>query len=129
MDLISIEQQKRQTFQIQVRKHRLLVDMPPEEGGSDDGPRPTELFVASFGVCVGMALARYCETIGCGQDIEIYLTYQLADKPRRVEAIVVDVELPEGFPENRRSAVDKVIRSCPVHNTLVQPPRIDIEIA
>ena len=76
-----------------------------------------------------MAVARYCQTIGCPSgEIELYLTYQLADQPKRIENIVIDMELPEGFPPERMSAVRKVVNSCPVHNTLTKPPKIDLEI-
>jgi uncharacterized OsmC-like protein len=40
-------------FVLEVRGHQLYVDQPREAGGSDAGPTPTELFVASLAGCVG----------------------------------------------------------------------------
>ena len=129
MDLITVQQVATQEFRVTVRQHELTSDMSAEDGGTDAGPSPTELLVSSFGACLGMAVARYCETIGCPSgELELYLTYQLADKPKRIANIVVDMELPEGFPPERVAAVRKVINSCPVHNTLTNPPEIDLEI-
>lgn len=34
-------------FTIQIRGHGIVVDQPEERGGDDEGPTPTELFVAS----------------------------------------------------------------------------------
>jgi len=129
MDLITVQQEGTQEFTIHVRQHELGSDMSVDDGGQDAAPSPTELLVGSFGACLGMAVAKYCQTIGCPTGaIELYLTYQLADRPKRIENIVVDLELPDAFPPERLAAVRKVVRSCPVHNTLTNPPKIDLEI-
>ena len=128
MDLVSVEQLSIQKFEVTVRGHKVISDMPSEEGGSNDGPRPTELLVGAFGACIGMAVSRYCQTIKFEGEISVYLTYQLADKPKRISNIVIDLELPDDFPENRISAIQKVIDACPVHGTLTNPPQIDVEI-
>jgi uncharacterized OsmC-like protein len=129
MELITIQQKSTQEFSINVRQHEVRSDMSLDDGGQDAGPSPTELLVGAFGACLGMAVARYCQTIGCPSgEIGLYLTYQLADRPKRIENIVVDMELPEGFPPERLAAVRKVVHSCPVHNTLTKPPKIDLEI-
>jgi uncharacterized OsmC-like protein len=54
---------------------------------------------------------------------------ELADSPKRVAGFVVDVELPNGVPEDRKEAVRRMIERCPVHETLRNPPRVDIDIA
>jgi len=129
MDLITVQQEGAQEFAISVRKHELRSDMSLDDGGQDAGPSPTELLVCALGACLGMAVARYCQTIECpAGNIELYLTYQLADRPKRIESIVVDMELPEGFPPERLPAVQRVVNSCPVHGTLTHPPKIDLEI-
>jgi len=129
MDLITVEQQDEQQFTVSIRQHCITLDMSESDGGRDAGPSPTELLVGALGSCLGMAVARYCQTINCPSgEIELYLTYQLADKPKRIENIVIDMELPEGFPPDRISAVRKVVNSCPVHGTLTNPPKIDLEI-
>lgn len=129
MDLITVQQKNTQEFSINVRQHEVRSDMSVNDGGQDAAASPTELLVGAFGACLGMAVARYCQTIGCPSgNIELYLTYQLADSPKRIQNIVVDMELPEGFPPERLAAVRRVVRSCPVHNTLTNPPKIDLEI-
>jgi len=128
MDLITVEQLSTQKFVFQVRGHSVVSDMSCEEGGNNEGPSPTELLVGAFGTCIGMVVARYMQTVGCEGEFSLYLTYQLADQPKRVDAIIVDLELPEGFPEDRLPAVRRVIEACPVHGTLRNPPQIDIDI-
>jgi uncharacterized OsmC-like protein len=129
MDLLAVEQVAEQKFVFKVRGHTVVSDMASNEGGNDEGPSPTELLVGAIGTCIGMAVARYCQTISCEGEVSVYLTYQLADHPKRVSNIVIDLELPENFPTKRISAIQRVIEACPVHGTLMNPPQIDIEIS
>lgn len=130
MDLLTIEQIEDQEFEIQIRSHRVASDMGLDDDGHDLGPSPTELLVGSLGACIGMVVARYCKTIECSTEgLVLYLTYQLADRPSRgIQNIVVDLELPKGFPPERKAAIQRLIEACPVHSTLMRPPEIDIEI-
>jgi hypothetical protein len=47
MPTLSVAHQTADRFELQVRGHRLLCDQPPADGGGDQGPTPTELFVGS----------------------------------------------------------------------------------
>lgn len=48
-----------ESYEFAVRGHRMLVDQPPEAGGEDEAPTPTELFVASLATCVAFYAGRY----------------------------------------------------------------------
>lgn len=131
MDLICVEPVEAPHFTIRVRQHQLSVDYSHSDGGKDRGPSPTEMLVGSLGTCIGMTVARYCQTVGCSTaGLEICLTFELPDTgAKRIKTIIVDVDLPEGFPPNRVSALARVVRDCPIHNTLTSPPQIDIEFS
>ncbi len=45
--------------QIASGHHRLTSDEPLERGGSDSGPTPTELLLASLGACTSITLRMY----------------------------------------------------------------------
>jgi len=129
MDLIRVEQKEKQEFVIKIRDHEIISDMVVADGGQDHGPRAVELLVGSLGACIGKTIAHYCENIGCdSKGIGVYLTYELTDKPKQISNIVADIELPKDFPENRKRAIKKIIHMCPVHNTLMHAPKIDMEI-
>jgi putative redox protein len=36
-------------IEMRIGPHRLLADEPPEQGGEDSGPSPTELLLAALG--------------------------------------------------------------------------------
>ena len=61
------------------------------------------------------------------EGLSLYLTYQMADHPPRVSNIIIDVELPDDFPEDRKPALERILRLCPVYSTLMNPPEIDLD--
>jgi uncharacterized OsmC-like protein len=127
MDLISFSRKEGKAFELRVRGHALTVDMSKEEGGSDKGLNPVELLAGSLGACIAIMVQTYCDRHGYG-DVSASLTLELADDPKRVGSIVIDLELPKDFPEDRKPAVKRLAELCPVHETLKHMPTVDLEI-
>ena len=129
MDLITVTRKAGQEFALRVRGHEVTSDMSEKDGGRDAGPSPVELLAGALGACIAMMAQTYCDRHGFTDgDVGVSLTLELADSPKRVGAIVVDVELPNGLPEDKKNAVKRMIELCPVHETLRNPPRLDIDI-
>ena len=128
MDLISIERNENLSFSIQVRGHDVKADMSEKEGGRDEGPSPVELMAGSLGACIAIMVQGYCDRNGYDGDVGVSMTVELADKPKRIKAIVIDLDLPESVPEKKKEAIKRVARHCPIHATLENPPVLDIEI-
>jgi uncharacterized OsmC-like protein len=127
MDLISVSRKEGKAFELRVRGHALTVDMSKEEGGSDKGLNPVELLAGSLGACIAIMVQTYCDRHGYG-DVSASLTLEIADDPKRVGSIVIDLELPKDFPEDRKPAVKRLAELCPVHETLQHMPTVDLEI-
>jgi len=129
MDLISITRREGKAFELRVRGHTLTIDMSKEEGGADEGINPVELLAGSLGACIAIMTQTYCDTHGYTDgDVSASLTLEIADEPKRVGTVVIDLELPNDFPENKQSAVKRLAELCPVHQTLKQMPTVDLEI-
>ena len=127
MDLITVTRKGCLQFSIGVRGHNVVSDMSVHDGGQDTGPSPAELLGGSLGACIAMMVQGYCERHGYA-DVGVNLTVELADSPKRVAGIAVDVELPEGIPEESRDVVRRMAEKCLIHETLRNPPRVDIDI-
>lgn len=129
MDLITVTRDDGLKFNVRVRGHELASDMAVRDGGQDTGPSPVELLGGSLGACIAMIVQGYCNrheyTDG---DVSVSLTMEMADSPKRVAGIVIDVELPGGVPEDKKEVIRRLAEKCPVHATLKEPPRIEIEI-
>jgi len=128
MDLITVTRKEGLEFGVRVRGHEITSDYLEDDGGQDRGPSPVELLAASLGACIAMIVQSYCENHGYGGDVGVSLTTELADKPKRIERIVVDLELPDGIPEDRMQAIKRVAQRCPIHETLKSPPGVDIDV-
>jgi len=129
MDLITVTRQNGLEFKVAVRGHTVTSDMSPRDGGCDAGPAPAELLAVSLGACTAMMAQAYCRKHGWDGDAGASLTLELADNPKRVAAIVVDLELPEGVPEDKKETVRQVAERCLIHETLKRPPAVDVEVA
>jgi uncharacterized OsmC-like protein len=129
MDLITVNRIEGLEFSVRVRGHDVKSDLSEKDGGRDRGPSPAELLASSLGACIAMMVQGYCRRHGYDGDVGVSLTTELADKPKRIGRIVVDVELPEGVPEDKKEAIRRVAERCPIHETLKNPPELDIDIA
>ncbi len=128
MDLISITRESGLEFDVRVRGHSVRTDMSEADGGHDRGPSPSELLAGSLGACVAMMVQRYCDRHGhTDGDVAVSLTLELAEDPKRVAAIVADVELPRDVPAAELVVVRRIAEKCVIHGTLVHSPRVDIE--
>lgn len=128
MDLITVDRETGRQFKVKVRGHELVSDMSLQDGGRDAGMAPAELLAASLGTCVAMMVQAHCDARAYTDgDVAVCVTLDMADNPKRVGGFAIDVELPDGFPEEKMDAPRRVAELCPVHETLRIPPRIDIE--
>ena len=128
MDLITVNRKDGLEFNIRVRGHDVTSDMSAQDGGRDQGPSPAELLAGSLGTCIAMMVQGYCRRHGYDGDVGVSLTMELADKPKRIGRIVVDLELPDGIPEDKMETIKRVAQRCPIHETLKSPPGLDIEV-
>lgn len=129
MGEVLVRHEQGDRFAIDVRGHRLYVDQPRADGGADTAPTPTELLVASLASCVGFYARRYLVRHDLPfEGLSVSATYDMADKPPRVGCVDVRIDLPDGVPAQRLPALLAVASHCTVHNTLQNPPAVDIRL-
>jgi putative redox protein len=113
----------------EIRGHRVVTDQPVYAGGEDSAVTPLELLAASLGTCIALYARQFCtarEIPGDGLQVEV--RYETAKAPKRISRFDVQVILPAGFPDEYRAAVERAVRTCPVHNTLGHAPDIGMEL-
>lgn len=128
---IEVRHQHGDRFLVRVRDHTFTVDQPVEAGGDDIGPTPTELFVTGLASCVGFYAERFLRRHEIDpQGLAVDCDYEMApDRPARVASIQLRVILPDGFPDERRTALERVVAHCTVHNSLRTPPEVLVALA
>jgi len=129
MPEVQVHHERNDRFSIHIRRHRVYVDQPAEDGGDDTAPTPTELLVASLASCVAFYARRYLARHGLPEDgLAVSTSYTMASRPARVGHVDVHLTVPDGVPADRRSALLAVASHCTVHNSLVQGPMVRISL-
>jgi putative redox protein len=113
-----------------VRGHKVQVDQPLAGGGTDEAASPVELFVVSLATCVAYFAGQYLERHGLSRaGLAVHADYRKSDRPpARVASINLRVIVPAGLPVGLVKPLRAVVSHCTVHNTLREPPTVDIKI-
>jgi uncharacterized OsmC-like protein len=116
-------------FAIDVRGHRIHVDQPVDNGGDDSAPTPTELFAASLAGCVAFYARRYLARHNLPSDgMAVETEFRAGGTPNRITDITIHVTPPAALPAQRRDAFLAVASHCTLHNTLEQPPAVEVRL-
>ena len=116
-------------FAADVRGHRIVVDQPVDAHGTDTGPTPVELLMASLTTCVAFYARRYLRRHGLPEEgLTVTADWTTAKTPSRVDSIALRLHLPEGVPADQRDAVLTFASHCTVHNTLMTAPGISLTL-
>jgi len=107
----------------------MVCDQPPENGGSDEGMTPPELLLASLGTCAAFYALAYLKKKGLPREgTEVRVTAAKAGPPARLDFFRIEVKIPLALSEADRAGVEQAVHHCLIHNTLLQPPKIQIEL-
>jgi uncharacterized OsmC-like protein len=116
-------------FEVAARKHSLVCDQPAENGGSDEGMTPPELLLASLGTCAAFYASAYLKKKGLPREgVEVRVTAAKAGPPARLDDFRIEVNIPLALSEADRAGVEQAVHHCLIHNTLLKPPTIQIEL-
>jgi putative redox protein len=106
-------------FEAECRGHRIILDQPIEDGGSDAGMTPVEAFIASLGSCVAYFATVFCQRRKIPtQGLNVELDWEWAEDPHRIGSIKVDVSLPAKLNAAHRAGLLRMVKGCTVHNTM-----------
>jgi uncharacterized OsmC-like protein len=115
---------------VKVRGHEVLVDQPVEAGGTDAGPTPVELFVASLAACVAHYARGYLHRHRLAESpIEVHTQWSMSSSPARVAVVEMQVTVPADVPAARLAGLHAVVSHCTVHNTLTSPPEVQLRVS
>jgi len=116
-------------FATQIRTHTIVTDQSVRGGGDDSAPSPLELVSAALGSCIAVYVHQFCESRGLpheGMRVEVSPTS--AEGEKRIGELAVRVCLPSELPPHTMEMLERVVRSCPVHNTLSHGAEVSVAI-
>jgi len=125
--------------QITAGQHQLIADEPTEAGGTDEGPSPYELLLASLGACTAMTLKMYVERKKLPvTDVEVLLTFDRIHiddcescvkeerlNDQEVQHISRLIYVTGDVTEEQKERLLYIAGRCPVHVTLHSNPHVE----
>lgn len=114
--------------QVQVGPHRLTGDEPAAFGGTDTGPSPYDLLLASLGSCTSMTIALYARRKQWPlKSVTIALRHskihasdcgECETEIGKIDRIERDIHLDGELTAEQHSKLLEIADKCPVHRTL-----------
>lgn len=116
-------------FQIQARQHTVLCDQPADNGGADTGMTPPEFLLASLASCAAFYAMQYLKSRGLAETgVEVKVTAEKLKPPARLGHFVIAVDCPVALTGDQMQALQRSVKHCLVHNTLLNTPAISLQV-
>ena len=126
---VKISQLEDVKFAIRARTHTVLCDQPEENGGTDSGMTPPELMLASLGSCAAFYAVQYLKTRKLAtHGVEVSVSAGKLQQPPRLGNFHVRVHCPVPLSAEQTEGLMRSVRHCLIHNTLLTPPQVEIEL-
>jgi putative redox protein len=124
---VSARRRKGLAHTLTAGKHTLIVDEPPDHGGTDSGPSPSQLLALSLASCTAITVEMYAQRkewdVG---DVTVDVDYEL--DPRGTSRFDVLVQVPGDLSEEQMEKLRAVACKCPVHRVLLGAVEINDEV-
>ena len=111
------------------RGFTVRTDQPERAGGQEAAPAPFDLFLTSLGTCAGHYVVRFLQSRELSTE-GLRMTVEPVRDPesRRLTTIRMGVELPEGFPDKYRRAIQRAVDQCTVKKVMEDPPEFEVRM-
>ena len=118
------------TVTAQIDGFEIMTDQPVEDGGQGSAPAPYDFFLASIGTCAGFYVLRFLQerqlpTEGLGMTLDI----ERDPETRKLLKVLLDIQVPDGFPEKYQKAVIRAASMCSVKKALSFPPEFVMTVS
>jgi uncharacterized OsmC-like protein len=111
----------------QLGAHTVVTDQLPVHGGTDAGPSPYDLFLASIATCAGFYAAAFCQSRKLATEgLALALEVDEDEASHLPKGMTVHLTLPKGFPEQYRAAILRAVENCKVKKSLAAAPAVRV---
>jgi len=117
-------------FEVKARQHTVICDQPADNGGADTGMTPPEFLLASLASCAAFYAMQYLKSRDLAETgVEVKVTAEKLKPPARLGNFVIAVDCPVPLTDDQMQALERSVKHCLVHNTLLNAPAISLEIS
>ena len=108
----------------------IVVDEPVADGGTDTGPRPSQLLASSLAGCTAITIELYAQRKGwdvAGLEVAVDMSSAGGPNPHASPThFTVEVALPAGLDDEQRRKLMVIAGKCPVHKLLEHGAEITV---
>ncbi len=116
-------------FEVTAGRNKVVSDQPESNHGFDEGMTPPELLLASLGSCAGYYAVDYFKRNKLSvEGTKVRVTCDKAKNPPRLDDFRIELDIPAELTEEQRKGVEDAVHRCLIHNTLLNPPKIALEV-
>lgn len=103
------------------------TDQPVQGGGEGSAPTPFATFLASIGTCAGIYVLGFCRQRGLPTEgLRLVESLEVDRATGMVSKVLLDIQVPAGFPEKYRGAVIRAAEQCAVKKHFEHPPAFEV---
>ena len=116
-------------YSIKSLNYEVKVDFPKDDASLVDGITPPALLLASLGSCLAVYLERYLNSSKISFDrFTIKVNSDICkDPPKYLKDINIKIDIQASqLDKSRKESLLEFIKNCPVHNTLIHNPAVNI---
>ena len=126
MTRIVARRRKGFTHDITIGDHKLVADEPADLGGTDEGPSPTRLLMASLAACTAITIEMYAERKGWELD-DVEVEVEPDTEGPSPKGFTVTIKVPKELPEEQRERLLEIAGKCPVHRALTHETPVTVD--
>jgi ribosomal protein S12 methylthiotransferase accessory factor len=109
------------------RGFQITTDQPVNNGGTGSAPSPFDLYLAAIGTCAAVYVKAFCDNRQLSTEgIKVIQKTTFSQESGLPIKLVIDIQLPEGFPEKYRQSIINVAELCKVKKSIASPPLFEI---
>ena len=103
---------------VTVGRHKVTVDEPESNGGTDRGPNPQEMLAVSLASCTAITIEMYAKRKGWDiGDVEVVAEYVPGERGS-VTRFHLTLRMPKDLDPQMVEKLKIIAAKCPVHRTL-----------
>ncbi len=104
---------------VHVRNHLISSDVSVEEGGSDAGPSPHDLYDAALTACKALTVLWYAKRKGIAlEQIETSTERDASDERKGIYRLAVTLHMTGDLSDAQRQELLAAAEKCPVHKLM-----------
>lgn len=109
----------------------IKTDQSVRGGGEGSSPEPFDLFFASLGTCAGIYVLSFCQYHDLpSEGIKLFQTAERDPKTNMFSKLIIDIRVPETFPEKYHKALIRSAERCTVKRHIALGlPEFEITLA